>query len=36
VSVNLPQRRLATVMAADMASYSRLMETDEVGVLDRQ
>jgi class 3 adenylate cyclase/pimeloyl-ACP methyl ester carboxylesterase len=36
VSVNLPKRRLATVLAADMAGYSRLMETDEIGILDRQ
>ena len=34
--VNVPERRLATVMAADMAGYARLMETDEVGILDRQ
>ncbi|WP_353645102.1 alpha/beta fold hydrolase [Mesorhizobium sp. WSM2239] len=29
-------RRLATIMAADMAGYSRLMEGDEDGVLARQ
>jgi class 3 adenylate cyclase len=36
VPMNLPKRRLATVLAADMAGYARLMETDEIGVLDRQ
>lgn len=30
------ERRLAAVMAADMVGYSRLMETDEDGVLARQ
>lgn len=30
------ERRLAAVMAADMVGYSRLMEKDEAGVLDRQ
>ena len=29
-------RRLAAILAADMAGYSRLMEQDEVGVLTRQ
>jgi class 3 adenylate cyclase/pimeloyl-ACP methyl ester carboxylesterase len=30
------ERRLAAILAADMAGYSRLMEQDEDGVLDRQ
>ncbi len=30
------ERRLAAVMAADMVGYSRLMETDEEGILVRQ
>lgn len=30
------ERRLAAIFAADMAGYSRLMEQDEDGVLDRQ
>lgn len=30
------ERRLATIVAADMAGYSRLMEADEEGVLARQ
>ena len=30
------ERRLAAVMAADMVGYSRLMETDEEGVIARQ
>lgn len=30
------ERRLAAIMAADMAGYSRLMEADEEGVLARQ
>ncbi|HUF43967.1 MAG TPA: adenylate/guanylate cyclase domain-containing protein, partial [Aestuariivirgaceae bacterium] len=30
------ERRLAAILAADMAGYSRLMELDEDGVLDRQ
>jgi class 3 adenylate cyclase/pimeloyl-ACP methyl ester carboxylesterase len=29
-------RRLAAILAADMAGYSRLVEADEAGVLDRQ
>ena len=29
------QRRLAAIMAADVVGYSRLMETDEAGTLDR-
>ena len=30
------ERRLAAILVADMAGYSRLMERDEVGVLERQ
>ena len=30
------ERRLAAVMAADMVGYSRLMETDEEGIIVRQ
>ena len=30
------ERRLAAVLVADMAGYSRLMEQDEEGVLERQ
>lgn len=30
------QRRLAAILAADMAGYSRLMENDEDGVISRQ
>lgn len=30
------ERRLAAVMAADMVGYSRLMESDEEGILARQ
>ncbi len=30
------ERRLATILAADMVGYSRLIEADESGVLDRQ
>ena len=30
------ERRLAAILAADMAGYSRLMEQDEDGVLNRQ
>ena len=30
------ERRLTAILAADMAGYSRLMEVDEAGVLDRQ
>lgn len=30
------ERRLAAVVAADMVGYSRLMETDEDGILARQ
>jgi adenylate cyclase len=30
------QRRLTTIMAADMVGYSRLIEADEVGTLERQ
>src|SRR5258705_12498519 len=30
-----PERRLAAVLAADMVSYSRLMEVDETGTLAR-
>ena len=30
------ERRLAAVLAADMVGYSRLMESDELGVLSRQ
>jgi adenylate cyclase len=29
------QRRLAAILAADAAGYSRLMAADEVGTLDR-
>src|SRR5688572_25812732 len=29
------ERRLAAILVADMAGYSRLMEQDEVGVLER-
>ncbi len=29
------QRRLAAILAADVVGYSRLMESDEVGTLDR-
>jgi class 3 adenylate cyclase len=29
-------RRLAAILVADMAGYSRLMEQDEEGVLERQ
>ena len=30
-----PERRLAAILAADVAGYSRLMERDEAGTLDR-
>ena len=30
------ERRLTAILAADMAGYSRLVEADEAGVLDRQ
>lgn len=30
------ERKLTAILAADMAGYSRLMEVDEAGVLDRQ
>lgn len=30
------ERRLTTIFAADMVGYSRLMEADEIGTLDRQ
>ena len=30
------ERRLAAILVADMAGYSRLMEQDEEGVLERQ
>ena len=30
------ERRLAAIFAADMVGYSRLMEADEVGTLERQ
>lgn len=30
------ERRLATILVADMASYNRLMEQDEEGVIKRQ
>ena len=30
------ERRLAAIVAADMVGYSRLMETDETGTLERQ
>ena len=30
------ERRLAAILVADMASYSRLMERDEEGVIERQ
>ena len=30
------ERRLAAILVADMAGYSRLMEQDEVGLLERQ
>ena len=29
------QRRLAAILAADVVGYSRLMEVDEAGTLDR-
>ena len=29
------QRRLAAILAADVVGYSRLMEADEAGTLDR-
>ena len=30
------ERRLAAILAADMVGYSRLMEADEIGTLERQ
>ena len=30
------ERRLAAILVADMAGYSRLIEQDEEGVLERQ
>jgi hypothetical protein len=30
------ERRLAAILVADMAGYSRLMEQDEEGVFERQ
>ena len=30
------ERRLAAILAADMAGYSRLMEADEDGIISRQ
>jgi class 3 adenylate cyclase/pimeloyl-ACP methyl ester carboxylesterase len=36
MSENQMDRRLATIMASDMVGYSRLMELDEIGVLERQ
>ncbi len=30
-----PERRLAAILAADVVGYSRLMEADEAGTLDR-
>ena len=30
------ERRLAAILAADMVGYSRLMEVDEIGTLERQ
>ena len=30
------ERRLAAILAADMAGYSRLMEADESGIIFRQ
>lgn len=30
------ERRLSAILAADMVGYSRLMEADEIGVLERQ
>ena len=30
------ERRLSAILAADMVGFSRLMETDEVGTLQRQ
>ncbi len=30
------QRRLAAILAADMVGYSRLMEADETGTIERQ
>jgi class 3 adenylate cyclase len=30
------ERRLAAILVADMAGYSRLMEQDEESVLERQ
>ena len=29
------ERRLAAILAADVVGYSRLMEADEAGTLDR-
>jgi class 3 adenylate cyclase/pimeloyl-ACP methyl ester carboxylesterase len=34
--VEATSRRLAAILAADMAGYSRLMEVDEADILDRQ
>lgn len=30
------ERRLAAILAADMVGYSRLMEADEIGTIERQ
>ena len=30
------ERRLSAILAADMVGYSRLMEIDETGILERQ
>ena len=30
------ERRIAAVLAADMVGYSRLMEADETGTIERQ
>ena len=30
------ERRLSAILAADMVGYSRLMEADEIGTLERQ
>jgi class 3 adenylate cyclase len=31
-----PERKLATILSADVAGYSRLMEADEPGTLARK
>ena len=30
------ERRLSAILAADMVGYSRLMEADEIGTIERQ